>query len=102
LNCNKAVIAIKAFLYPQPHPTCQLVNPILEGKDLPISKAKTDLMWTASFDKTALRVIPFDIDLARIWFKTGMTPGVKFDGISFKSLGPCIGSHLVISIWKLT
>jgi hypothetical protein len=55
-------------------------------------------MWTASFDKTALRVIPFDIDLARIWFKTGMTPGVKFDGISFKSLGPWIGSHLVISL----
>jgi len=59
-------------------------------------------MWTASFDKTALRVIPFDIDLARIWLKTGMTPGAKLDGISSISLGPWIGSHLDVSLWELT
>ena len=42
--------------------------------------------------------MPFDIDLVKICLRTGRTPGVKFDGISFPSLVPCTGSHLFISL----
>jgi hypothetical protein len=51
-------------------------------------------MWTASFDKTALRVMPFETDLSNICPRTGMTPGEKFGGISLSFFGPWTGSHL--------